>query len=88
MKKSCKSANQEHLKNCQDFGKTRNEDSRGLIRLYIGKNVVPKFREKLLEDEDLKTTKIRETGPRKQYYAPWAYENVRGACVILCVLRV
>jgi len=23
MKKSCKSANQEHLKNCQDIGKTK-----------------------------------------------------------------
>ena len=27
MKKSCKLANQEHPKICEDFGKTKNEDS-------------------------------------------------------------
>jgi len=56
---------QEHMKNWQDLGKTKNEDSRGLKRLYIGRNYVPKFQGKLFEDEDLKTTKIKETGPKK-----------------------
>jgi hypothetical protein len=60
---SCKSANQEHLKNFQEFGKTKNEDSRDFRRLHIGRNYVPKFRGKLFEDEDLKTTKIGEIGP-------------------------
>jgi len=58
------------LKNCEDFGKTKNADSSGLKRLYSGKNSVPKFRGKLFEDKDLKTTKIGETGPRKQKLAP------------------
>jgi len=40
------------------------------MRLYSGRNYVPKFRGKLFEDEDLKTTKIGETGPKRQYYAP------------------
>jgi hypothetical protein len=40
----------------------KNEDSRGLMRLYIGRNSVSKFRGKLFEDEDLKTTKIKEIG--------------------------
>jgi len=66
MKKSCKSANQEYLKNFQDFGKTKNEDSRGLRRLYTGRNSVPKFRGMLFEDEDLKTTQIGETEPKKE----------------------
>jgi len=42
------------MKNFQDFGKTKNEDLRGLMRLYIGRNSVPKFRGKLFDDEDLK----------------------------------
>jgi len=41
----------------------KNEDSRGLRRLYIGRNFVSNFRDKLFEDEDLKTTKIEEIGP-------------------------
>jgi len=36
------------------------------MRLYIGRNSVPKFRGKFFEDEDLKTTKIREIGPKKE----------------------
>jgi len=63
------------------------------------------FRDKLFEDEDLKTKKIRDIVHRKQHHAPWAlsmclghharalgighalwaFENVRGACVILCI---
>jgi len=70
MKKSCKSANQEYLKICEDFEKIKNEDSRGLMRLYSGSNFVPKFRGKLFEDEDLKRRKIGETGPKKQHHAP------------------
>jgi hypothetical protein len=40
-KKSCKLANQEHPKICEDFGKIKNEDSIGLRRLYSGRNYVP-----------------------------------------------
>jgi len=40
----------------------KNEDSRGLKRLYIGRNYVSKFRGKLFEDKNLKTTKIKEFG--------------------------
>jgi len=36
------------------FKETKNEDSRGLRRLTNGRNFVPKFRDKLFEDEDLK----------------------------------
>jgi len=40
------------------------------------------FRGKLFEDEDLITTKIGETGPRRQYHAPWA-------CLMrLCYLKM
>jgi len=42
----------------------KNEDSRGLKRLYIGRNYVSKFRGKLFEDKNLKTTKIEEIWPR------------------------
>jgi len=31
-----------HLKTCEDFGKTMNEDSRGLRRHYKWRNFVPK----------------------------------------------
>jgi len=51
------------------------------MRLYLGRNSVPKFRGKLFEDEDLKTTKIEEIRPEKQLpcalgmatscHAPW-----------------
>ena len=34
------------------------------------RNYVPMFWGKLFEDEDLKTTKIGETGPNKQNHAP------------------
>jgi len=47
---------------CQDFGNTKNEDSRGLRRHYKGRNSVSKFRGKLFEDENLKTMKIEEFG--------------------------
>jgi len=40
----------------------KNEDSKGLKILYIGRNFVSKFRDKLFEDENLKTTKIEEFG--------------------------
>ncbi|RHN51917.1 hypothetical protein MtrunA17_Chr6g0474481 [Medicago truncatula] len=70
MKKSCKSANQEHPKICEDFGKTKNEDSRGLRRLYSGRNFVPKFQGNLFEDVDLKRRKIEKTGHKKHFYAP------------------
>jgi len=49
---------------CYDFGKTNNEDSRGLMRLYIARNSISKFRGKLFEDENLKTTRIKDFGPR------------------------
>jgi len=76
MKKPCKLANQEHLKNCEVFVKTKNEDSRGRRRLYSGRNSVPKFQGKLFEDEDLKTTKSAKLGPRRQCHAPRACEII------------
>jgi len=57
-------------KNCEDFGKTKNEDSRGLGRLYCGRNFVPKFRGNLFEYKNLKTTKIEEIEPEKLNHAP------------------
>ena len=70
--------NQEHLKNCEDFGKTKNEDSRGLRRLYNERNFVPKFQGKLFENEDIKTTKIEETGTNRGCHAPRAYATRLG----------
>jgi len=43
------------------------------MKIYSGRNYVPKFRGKLFEVEDLKMTKIRENWPRKQYHAHWAH---------------
>jgi len=40
------------------FWEDKNEDSRGIRRLYIGRNYVSKFQGKLFEDENLKTKKI------------------------------
>jgi len=66
------------MKNCEDFGKTKNEDSRGLI--YSGRNSILKLQGKLFEDEDLKATKIGETRPGNAIpyalgtcHAPWAW---------------
>jgi len=39
---------------------TKNEDSRGLMKLTTGRDFVPKFRGKLFEDEHLKRHKIDE----------------------------
>jgi len=41
----------------------KNEDSKGLGKLYIGRNSISKFRGKLFEEENLKTTKIKEIRP-------------------------
>jgi len=41
-KKSCKSAKQEHVKITEDFGKIKNEDSRGLVNLYRWRSYVPR----------------------------------------------
>jgi len=41
----------------------KNKDSRGLRIHYLWRNFVSKFRGKLFEDENLKTTKIEEIGP-------------------------
>ena len=78
------SANQEQLQNCQDHGKTKNEESRSLVRLFIGRNYVSKFRDKLFEDENLKTMKVEEIGPGSTracaqgmelcYHAPRAFK--------------
>jgi len=52
---------------------------------YNGRNYVPKFRDKLFEDEDLKTTKIGETGPKEQNHAPRAHGMLLGHWkIILC----
>jgi len=73
MKKSCKSENQEHSKICEDFGKTRNEDSRGLVRLYSGRNCVSRYRGKLFGGKHLKRRKNVEFGPRTHNHAPMAW---------------
>jgi len=46
------------------------------MRLYSGRNPVPKFRGKLFEDEDLKRRKIGETGPKKAHHAPRAWKKL------------
>jgi len=69
MKKSCKSANQEHPKTCEDLGKNKKEDSRGIRRLYNGRNFVSK----LFEDEHLKQHNIGEIGPGRLHHAPRAH---------------
>jgi len=66
-------ANQKHPKICECFGKTKNENSWSLMRLYSERNYVFKLRDKLFEDEDLKWWKIGETEPIKQYHAPKAH---------------
>jgi len=58
-------ANQEHPKNCKD-SRDKNKDSRGLRRLTNGRNYVPKYRGKLFEDEDLKTTQNHRLGPEER----------------------
>jgi len=40
-KKSCKSTNQEHMKNCED-SRDKNKDPRGLRRVSNGRNYTPK----------------------------------------------
>ena len=64
--------NQEHLKICEDFGKTKNKDSRGIRRLYSGRNSVTRSQGKLFEEKHLKRWKNRETRPGHQYHAPRA----------------
>jgi len=51
------------------------------MRLYIGRNFVPKFRGKLFENEGLKRRKIGETVPKKQYHAPraWLWLHTHGS---------
>ena len=66
------------MKNCQDFGKTKNEDSWCLRRIYIGWNYVPKFRGKLFEDEDLKTTENQRLGPEERQNGPRVFEKCLG----------
>ena len=39
---------------CEDLGKMKNEDSRGLIRLYKGMYYVPKFQDILHRSKHLK----------------------------------
>jgi len=48
MKKSSKSVKARHLKIYVVLGKMKNEDSRGLRRLYRGRNCAPKFQDTLL----------------------------------------
>jgi len=75
MKKSCKSANQEHPKNCEDFGNTKNEYSKGLKRLYNGRNYVLRPRRKLFGKKHLKRWKIGGTEHGQQYHAPSCASN-------------
>jgi hypothetical protein len=48
MKKSRKSGKQDIRRFMWSFGKMKNEDSRGIKRLYNGRNSVPKFQDILL----------------------------------------
>lgn len=51
-------ANKEHPKNCDDLGKPRMKIQESSEDLQMGGILFPKFRGKLLEDEDLKRRKI------------------------------
>jgi hypothetical protein len=73
MKKSCKSANQEHLKNCDDLGKPRMKIQEASEDLQMGGILFSKFRGKLFEDEDLKRQKIRKLGLGNRCHAPRAW---------------
>ncbi len=69
------------------------------MRLYIGRNSIPKFRGKLFEYEDLKTTEIGEIGPGStqecaydmelHYHAPRASMMRLGHCQkAICTLSI
>ena len=44
------------------------------MRLYIERNSISKFRGKLFEDENLKTTKIEEIGPESTRACAWGMQ--------------
>jgi len=73
MKKSCKSAKQEHLKISKDFGKIKNEDSRCLIRLYGGINYVLGFQDILYRNKHLKWRKNGDLCIRMHPQTPRAW---------------
>jgi hypothetical protein len=73
MKKSCKSANQEQLKNCEDLERPRMKIQEASGDLQEGGIMFPKFQGKLFEDEDLKRWKIGDLDPRNRCHAPRAW---------------
>jgi len=62
-----------NLKICEDFGKIKKEDSKGLRRLYRGRNSVPRSRGKLFGRKHLKRQKNKEFGPGTHNHAPRAW---------------
>jgi len=71
-KKSCKSAKQEHPKISEELGKIKNENSRGLRRLYRGRNSVSRSQDNLYESKHPKRRKNGEKGPVTHLHAPRA----------------
>jgi len=59
-----------HLKICEDLGKMKNEDSRGLKRRYKGMNFVPKFQDILYGSKHPKRRRNRRFGPKQHSHAP------------------
>ena len=68
-------ANQEHLKIYEDFGKTKNEDSRGPWRLLQWEELCSQVLRQVIWRRKPKNTKIRETRPRRSSHAPRAIQN-------------
>jgi len=50
-----------HMKICEDLGKMKNDDSRGLRRVYKGRNHVPKFQDILHISKHLKRQRNKQT---------------------------
>jgi hypothetical protein len=58
------------LKTCEDFAKTTNEDSRGLIRHYKGRNYVPKSQDILYGSKHPKRQRNRQLRVKLHTHAP------------------
>lgn len=68
--------NARHQKICEDLGKMKNEDSRGLIRLYKGRNYVPKFQDTLHRSKHLRRQRTKHFQHRTYSQAP---RHIRGS---------
>jgi len=60
------------LKTCKDLGKTMNEDSRGIIRNYKGRNYVLKSQDILYGRKHLKDEETDDYAQENNTYAPRA----------------